>query len=64
MTSYNYPTFDMANEMAPFQSFPNNLHPGQKAPSFPLEDLDTGASIEMSELWRSNLLVIEFGSFT
>ncbi len=35
-----------------------------RAPSFALEDLATGATIEMRELWRSEIALIEFGSFT
>lgn len=35
-----------------------------RAPSFPLEDLETGTVVEMKELWRSGIVVIEFGSFT
>lgn len=35
-----------------------------RAPSFPLEDLATGETAQMSELWSSGVAVIEFGSFT
>jgi hypothetical protein len=35
-----------------------------RAPSFPLEDLATGKTVQMSELWSSGVAVIEFGSFT
>jgi hypothetical protein len=35
-----------------------------RAPSFPLEDLATGKTVQMSELWSSAVAVIEFGSFT
>jgi hypothetical protein len=35
-----------------------------RAPSFPLEDLDTGNTVEMKELWKTGVTVIEFGSFT
>lgn len=35
-----------------------------RAPSFPLEDLATGRTVEMKELWRTGVAVIEFGSFT
>jgi hypothetical protein len=35
-----------------------------RAPSFPLEDLATGETVQMSELWSSGVAVIEFGSFT
>ena len=35
-----------------------------RAPSFPLEDLATGRTVPMSELWKSEIALIEFGSFT
>ena len=35
-----------------------------RAPSFPLEDLVTGKTVQMSELWKSEIALLEFGSFT
>ena len=35
-----------------------------RAPSFPLEDLATGEAVEMKDLWKTGIAVIEFGSFT
>jgi hypothetical protein len=35
-----------------------------RAPSFPLEDLATGITVHMSELWANGVALIEFGSFT
>lgn len=35
-----------------------------RAPSFPLEDLATGSTVQMSELWSSGVALVEFGSFT
>ena len=35
-----------------------------RAPSFPLEDLATGEIVQMSGLWKSEIALIEFGSFT
>ena len=35
-----------------------------RAPSFPLEDLASGRTIEMRQLWKSEIALIEFGSFT
>jgi hypothetical protein len=35
-----------------------------RAPSFPLEDLASGKTVQMSELWSSGAAVVEFGSFT
>ena len=64
MSEYNYATFDMAREEPPFVAFGNRLHAGERAPSFVLEDLDTGDAVEMASLWASGLAVLEFGSFT
>jgi hypothetical protein len=35
-----------------------------RAPSFPLEELATGETVQISELWASGVAVVEFGSFT
>jgi hypothetical protein len=35
-----------------------------RAPSFPLEDLASGKIVQMNELWKSEIALIEFGSFT
>jgi hypothetical protein len=35
-----------------------------RAPSFRLEDLASGGNIEMKDLWKSQIVVMEFGSFT
>lgn len=35
-----------------------------RAPSFPLESLETGETAEMKEFWKTGVAVIEFGSFT
>ena len=62
---YNYAVFDMDREMPVIEAFAEfPIHPGDVGPSYPLEDLDTGETIELKELWRDGLLVIEFGSFT
>ena len=62
---YNYSTFDLEREQPSFEKFAENpIRPGTRAPSFALEDLETGDTIEFKELWRHGLVVIEFGSFT
>ena len=35
-----------------------------RAPSFPLEDLETGETVQMEELWADGVAIMEFGSFT
>jgi hypothetical protein len=60
---YNYSEFIVSPEE--FNDFA--LHAPKvtmRAPSFPLEDLATGETVQMGELWSSGVAVIEFGSFT
>lgn len=62
---YNYAVFEMEREMPKIESFGDlPLRPGARAPSFPLQDLQSGERVEMRELWRDGLVIIEFGSFT
>ena len=42
MSDYNYVVFDMKAEAPNFQGFSANLHVGERAPDFPLEDLESG----------------------
>lgn len=60
---YNYSSF----EASPKEFLDFAVHAPKvtmRAPSFPLEDLTTDRSVEMSELWSAGIAVIEFGSFT
>ena len=62
-SEYNYSVFVASPQE--FEDFA--LHAPKvtmRAPSFPLEDLATGRAIEMRELWKSEIALIEFGSFT
>ena len=67
MSTYNYGRFDAYVESGEdekeFGSFPNMLHAGERAPDGELAILD-GGRVRLSELWREQGLVIEFGSFT
>lgn len=62
-TQYNYSEFVATpNEFLEFaQSAPRAT---MRAPSFPLEDLATGDSVELKDLWATGVAVMEFGSFT
>jgi len=60
---YNYSVFVASQEE--FNDFA--VHAPKvtmRAPSFPLEDLATGETVQMNELWKSGIALIEFGSFT
>ena len=62
-SEYNYSEFVASQDE--FNDFA--LHAPKvtmRAPSFPLEDLATGRTVEMCELWKSEIALIEFGSFT
>ncbi len=60
---YNYGEFVVSpNEFLEFAQHAPKVT--MRAPSFPLEDLATGAGVEMNELWKEGLALIEFGSFT
>ena len=62
-TDYNYDVFTGGQE--DFLDFA--VHAPKvtmRAPSFALEELATGETIEMKDLWKKGVTVIEFGSFT
>lgn len=61
---YNYSLFDLEEEMKPFADFGSAPNAGTQAPSFQLEELATGDMISMKDLWKKNLVIVEFGSFT
>ena len=64
MSEYNYVHFDMQAERPKFAGFSGNLHVGERAPDFPLEDFETGETVRIKDLWTDGLVVAEFGSFT
>jgi hypothetical protein len=60
---YNYAVF--AASLQEFFEFAVNAPKvTTRAPSFPLEDLASGHTVEMKDLWSSSVVMIEFGSFT
>lgn len=67
-TEYNYARFDeyvtSGPEAAEFGAFRTHLGVGGSAPDASLTRLADGAPVALSDLWRSEPLVIEFGSFT
>ena len=61
--SYNYSVFDASpNDFVEFATHAPKVT--MRAPSFPLEDLANGEKIAMKDLWKSEIVVMEFGSFT
>jgi hypothetical protein len=63
--AYNYSVFNLQAELGKFDEFENlPLHAGRRAPDFPVEDLETGKTVQLKDLWGSGLLIVEFGSYT
>ncbi len=62
---YNYSVFVMEREQPVIDRFAEvPPHAGMRAPDFPLEDLESGETVPMKQLWRDGLVLVEFGSFT
>ena len=62
-TDYNYDVFTGGQE----DCLDFAMHAPKvtmRAPSFPVEELSSGETVEMKNLWKSGVMVIEFGSFT
>jgi hypothetical protein len=66
-SSYNYEHFDAyvasGEDEREFAAFPNMLHAGERAPDGELTLLG-GDTVRLSDLWRRQGVVFEFGSFT
>jgi hypothetical protein len=65
--AYNYEHFDehvmCGDSGREFAAFPNALHAGDTAPDGEATLLD-GERVRLSDLWRGQGIVLEFGSFT
>ena len=62
---YNYQHFELDDEeMADFENFKSHLNVGEAAPEGTLTDAHSGEQVSLSELWKRNHVVMEFGSFT
>ncbi len=61
--TYNYSAFNPS--LSEFRDFAINAPKAtMRAPSLPVEDLATGKMVAMNDLWRTQIVVMEFGSFT
>ena len=60
---YNYASFGTGLP-SDFVAFRSLLPVGSSAPDFELTALDTGDTVNLSDYWRDEDLVIEFGSLT
>lgn len=64
---YNYAHFDehvADGGNQEFESFRHAMRAGQRGVDVEVTRLDDQAPVRLSELWRSEPLVVEFGSFT
>lgn len=62
MTDYNYANFPQDLEENVFNAFRDAIRVGGSAPDGTLVDAETGASVQLSSLWKKNSLMVEFGS--
>jgi hypothetical protein len=62
-TDYNYDVFTGGQE--DFLDFAMHAPKvNMRAPSFPVEELASGETVEMKDFWKKGVAVIEFESFT
>lgn len=60
---YNYSVWAHGSES--FEDFASQApQVTSRAPSFAVEDLVSGETVEMKDLWRKGVTIVEFGSFT
>jgi hypothetical protein len=59
--SYNYSVFVGSDD---FMDFRTLVPVGSSAPDFQATLLETGLPVKLSEYWKRNDVLIEFGSFT
>ena len=58
---YNYSEFIGSDD---FMEFRTLLPVGSPAPDFPATLLETGLAVKLSDYWKKNDVLIEFGSLT
>ncbi len=58
---YNYSVFEGKEDFAGFRTL---LQVGSLATDFPATELQTGKTVKLSDYWREQDVVIEFGSHT
>ncbi len=58
---YNYSVFEGKEDFAGFRTL---LQVGSMVPDFPATLLQTGEPVQLSDYWRQQDVVIEFGSHT
>jgi len=61
---YNYPIFPPDDAVDAFAAWPEFLKAGHRAPDPQLIDLNSGATVRLTEVTRVGLTVVELGSLT
>ncbi len=65
MTSnYNYASFPLDMDGQDFEGFSKLMQAGERAPDGTVTDARTGERLSLSSLWKSQALVVEFGSLS
>lgn len=65
MDDYNYAHFPPTGEKADkFETFFDAPNVGTIAPDVALEDLETGETLHLKDLWKSGAVLMEFGSYS
>ena len=62
--TYNYANFGPGSSASDFAKFREHMKVGDRAPDFPGTLLDTGETVQLSDYWKDQDLLIEFGSLT
>ena len=62
--AYNYANFGLGSSASDFAKFREHMKVGDRAPDFPATLLDTGQTVRLSDYWKDDDLLIEFGSLT
>ncbi len=62
--AYNYANFGLGSSASDFAKFREHMKVGDRAPDFPATLLDTGQTVQLSDYWKDDDLLIEFGSLT
>ncbi len=64
MSEYNYKNFPLDGDMQDFVGFPDGARVGTKAPDGALIDAKDGRDVELGDIYRKGVTVVEFGSYT
>jgi hypothetical protein len=61
---YNANEFPVESDVEDFERFPDICKVGTRAPETTLTDLETGERVNLRDVTRNGLTILEFGSLT